>query len=308
MYNIYMKVPNEVKTKLDSMTLLDRFLFNETVEDVQIYNDMIEILLDGQVHLIPWTETEKELRVSPELRQVRLDVIGMDELGEVYQMEMQQENTYNLPKRSRYYQAQIDVTLLEPGSVNFNKMNDLTTILVSPFDLFGYGLYRYIFEEHCQEIPELKLNDGARRIFINTNGSNQDDFSKEFLDFMKYISAPEDEIVEKSGSEKIKRIHNRVCTVKRSEKIGVKLMQQWEEMYYMRMRAIEEGHAAGHAAGHAEGHAEGHAKGRLEILKDLVRDGVISVFEAAERMGMSVEEFQNDNNQRIGVESPEINR
>lgn len=90
MYNIYMKVPNEVKTKLDSMTLLDRFLFNETVEDVQIYNDMIEILLDGQVHLIPWTETEKELRVSPELRQVRLDVIGMDEFGEVYQMEMQQ--------------------------------------------------------------------------------------------------------------------------------------------------------------------------------------------------------------------------
>ena len=65
MYNIYMKVPNEVKTKLDSMTLLD-----------------------GQIHLIPWTETEKELRVSPELRQVRLDVIGMDELGEVYQMEI----------------------------------------------------------------------------------------------------------------------------------------------------------------------------------------------------------------------------
>ena len=112
MYNIYMKVPNEIKTKLDSMTLLDRFLFNETVEDVQTYNDMIEILLDDQVHLISWTETEKELRVSPELRQVRLDVIGMNELGEVYQMEMQQKNTYNLPKRSRYYQAQIDVTLL----------------------------------------------------------------------------------------------------------------------------------------------------------------------------------------------------
>ena len=49
-------------------------------------------------------------------------------------------------------------------------------------------------------------------------------------------------------------------------------------------------------------------QGRLEILKDLVRDEVISVFEAAERMGMSVEEFQNDNNQRIEVESPEINR
>ena len=73
---------------LDSMTLLDRFLFNEAVEDTQTYNDMIEILLENQVHLIPWTETEKELRVSPELRSIRLDVISMDEAGELYQMEI----------------------------------------------------------------------------------------------------------------------------------------------------------------------------------------------------------------------------
>ena len=46
----------------------------------------------------------------------------------------------------------------------------------------------------------------------------------------------------------------------------------------------------------------------LFYIRDLVRDEVISVFEAAERMGMSVEEFQNDNNQRVGVERPEINR
>ena len=291
MYNIYMKVPNEIKTKLDSMTLLDRFLFNETVEDVQTYNDMIEILLDDQVHLISWTETEKELRVSPELRQVRLDVIGMNELGEVYQMEMKQKNTYNLPKRSRYYQAQIDVTLLEPGSVNFNKMNDLTTILVAPFDLFGYGLYRYTFEEQCQEVPGLKLNDGARRIFINTNGNNQEDFSKEFLDFMKYISTPVDEIAEKSESEKIRRIHNRVCNVKRSEKIGVKLMQQWEEMYYMRKSAMEEGHEEGLLKGLEEGRAEGRTEGKLEAYLEMIREGITSVEMVAEKLNISVAEI-----------------
>ena len=49
------------------------------MEDFQTYNDMIEILLENQVHLVPWTETEKELRVSPELREVRLDVISMGE-------------------------------------------------------------------------------------------------------------------------------------------------------------------------------------------------------------------------------------
>lgn len=231
-------------------------------------------------NLIPWTETEKELRVSPELRAIRLDVISMDETGEIYQMEMQQKNTYNLPKRSRYYQAQMDVSLLKPGSTNFNILNDLTTILVAPFDIFGYGLYRYTFEEQCLEIPNLKLNDGARRIFINTNGNNPDKFSKEFLDFMKYIVAPSESLVVESDSEKLKRIHNRVCTIKQSEKIGVKLMQQWEEMCYLRQEARE------------AGLAEGRAEGQLYILQKLVKNGIISLSEAANQLNISVEEFQ----------------
>lgn len=284
MYNQKLIIPDNVRTALDSMTLLDRFLFNETVEDVQIYNDMIEILLENQVHLIPWTETEKELRVSPELRAIRLDVISMDVVGKIYQMEMQKGNKYNLPKRSRYYQAQIDVSLLEPGSTNFNILNDLTTILVAPFDIFGYGLYHYTFEEQCLEVPNLKLNDGARRIFINTNGNNPDKFSKEFLVFMEYISNPSETLVKESDSEKIKRIHNRVCTIKQSEKIGVKLMQAWEEMYDLKQEAME--------AGLAEGRARGLAEGQLQLLKDLVRDKVLPLTEAAKRLDISIEEFQ----------------
>lgn len=282
MQNNRIIIPTHIKTALDEMTLLDRFLFNATVEDVDVYNDMIEILMDGHVSLIPWTETEKELRVSPQLRQIRLDVIGMDTSSKLYQMEMQQHNTYNLPKRSRYYQAQIDVSLLEPGCVDFNKLNDLTTILVAPFDIFGYGLYRYTFEEYCQEIPELKLNDGARRIFINTHGNNSEIFSKEFLDFMKYISAPTDEIAAKSESKKIQRIHNRVCTVKCSEKIGVKLMQEWEERYYEKQAA--------RAEGLAEGKSEGITEGIFKVVENMLRNG-ISIKTIIECSGISQEEI-----------------
>ena len=122
--------------------------------------------------------------------------------------------------------------MLEPGCVDFNKLNDLTTILVAPFDIFGYGLYRYTFELYCQEVPNLRLNDGAKRIFINTNGTNPQDYSKEFLDFMKYINTSTNACAENSESQRIKRIHERVCLVKQSEKIGVKLMQAWEEKIY----------------------------------------------------------------------------
>ena len=81
MNNIRNIIPANVKTRLDKMNLLDRFLFNETVEDPEVYNAMVEILLEGHVSMIHWTETEKEVRVSPQLRQIRLDVISADEDG-----------------------------------------------------------------------------------------------------------------------------------------------------------------------------------------------------------------------------------
>ena len=89
-------IPAKIKTKLDNMNLSDRFLFNETVEDPEIYNLIVEILLDKSISMLSNSETEKELRVSPQLREIRLDVIGIDEDGTLYQVEMQKKNTYKL--------------------------------------------------------------------------------------------------------------------------------------------------------------------------------------------------------------------
>ena len=246
-------VPAKFKTMLDNMNLLDRFLFNETVEDPEVYRIIVEIILGENISTFTQTETEKELGISPQLKQIRLDVFGTNEEGDIFQMEMQKRNTYNLPKRSRIYQAQIDVTLLEPGCKDYNKLNDLTTILIAPFDIFGYGLYRYTFEEHCLEIPELKLGDGSRRIFINTKGNNPEKFSQEFLDLMEYINHSTDVIAHKSNSNKIQQIHQRVCTVRALEKTGVKFMQWWEEKAYAREEGWSEGHEEGLTKGIAEG-------------------------------------------------------
>ena len=54
---------------------------------------------------------------------------------------------------------------------------------------------------------------------------------------------------ETSKSPKIQKIHNRVRNVKRSEKVGVKLMQAWEERYYDKLEAREEGLAEGREEG-----------------------------------------------------------
>ena len=89
-------------------------------------------------------------------------------------------------------------------------------ILVAPFDLFGYGLYRYTFVGHCKEVPELTLRDGATRIFINTFGTNGHDFSQEFLDFMEYINNTRDVVAARNKSARVRLIHSRVENIRRS--------------------------------------------------------------------------------------------
>ncbi|MBD5528200.1 MAG: Rpn family recombination-promoting nuclease/putative transposase [Lachnospiraceae bacterium] len=236
---------NEVRTPLEELNLTDRFLFAETMDEPDAYEAMVGILLENEIELLERTQTEKELRVSPELRAVRLDVISMDKDGQVYSTEMQKKDTKNLEKRSRYYQAQLDVSLLEPGCRDFNRLNDSCMILVAPFDLFGYGLYRYTFAGQCKEVPELTLGEGAKRIFINTFGSNGQDFSQEFLDFIEYINDSSDVVADRSESSRLKLIHSRVEKIRRSEKCGVKYMQRWEEIADARQDGYEEGRNEG---------------------------------------------------------------
>ena len=64
-------------------------------------------------------------------------------------------------------------------------------------------------------MPELRLDDGARRIFINTKGKNPEGFTEEFLELMEYINHTTDGVAEKVKSEKIKKIHDRGTIGKR---------------------------------------------------------------------------------------------
>lgn len=244
------------KTLLDGMNLTDRFLFDAAMEDPEAYSAMINILLEQEIELLDRVETEKELRVSPELRAVRLDVVSMGDDKKLYYTEMQKTNTHNLKKRSRYYQGQLDVSLLEPGCKDFNKLPNTCFILVAPFDIFGKGLYRYTFEGFCKECPDLKIEDGAIRIFINTKGNNREKFTEEFLELMAYINKTTEETAAKLKSEQVKLIHKRVQQVRTSEKMGVKVMQWWEELECAKDDA------------RAEGSVEGSAKTLIETCRE----------------------------------------
>ena len=144
---------------LSELTLLDRFLFDEVMENEQIHQLILEIILGKDIALLTRAETEKELRTSPLLRSIRMDVFSMDEEGFIYNTK---QLKYDLPKRSRYYQSLLDSSLLEPGSVHFNLLNDSFIIIITPYDVFGLGKYRYTFRARCDENTSCILPQKAR--------------------------------------------------------------------------------------------------------------------------------------------------
>ncbi len=288
--------------KLQDLTLLNKFLFDQTMDIPEAQEAALQIVLqDEKIRLKIPSQTEKEIRTMPWLRSIRLDVFSVDQNKVVYNTEMQAEKKSDLVKRSRYYQGLIDSSLLEPGCISFNQLNDAYVIMIMPFDLFGLGKYQYTFRTYCEEDKNLELQDGAVRIFLNTKGTNDKEVSKELIDFLHYVETTDDKSAEAADSERIRKIHECVKRIKSSEEMGVKYMQAWEEKIMER----EKGRQEGRAEGKADGKVAGKAESVLEILEeygevpDALRDRVLaqrdleilkSWLKVANKVG-SIEEF-----------------
>ena len=267
------------RRSLKELNLLDKFLFDEAMDDPENVKTMLDIILSQNTMLKHPPQTEKEQRISTDNRQIRLDVYAMDEDDVVYEVEAQKENTRNLPKRSRLYQGIIDSKLLPPGVADFNLLNEVLIVMITPFDLFGYGLYRYTFQMRCEEVPELKLDDGATRIFLNTRGEHPEMVSPELIELLKYMEHSTDEVSGSCESKRIQEMHRRVCQIKASEKTEVKYMQTWEEKILIKQEGI------------VEGEQIGRLKEKTEVVKKL--SDKFSVKQISEMLEIDISEVEN---------------
>ena len=280
---------------LSKLNLTDRFLFEEVMEDPQAHQEALSIIFGREVPLLEHNEAEKEMRISPEARSIRMDIFSVDRERTVYNTEMQAQRRADLSKRSRYYQSLVDISLLEPGIPDYSQLNESYIIMITPFDLFGFGKYQYTFQAECREEPGCVLEDGATRIFLNTRGTNDEEVSKELVEFLHYLEDTTDETAANATSERVKRIHDRVRKVRDSEEIGVRYMQAWEEKYYEKEEARNEGRAEGLKEGIAQGHASGLQEGSENKLKELIQKKLEkgkSVEEIADALEEDVETIQ----------------
>lgn len=228
------------RKQFQDLHLKDAFLFAAALSDEETCRMLLEVMLEEKVEQVR-VHAEHALFFDSEHRSIRLDIYAQDEAKHCYNVEMQGEDKGNLPKRSRYHQAEMDVTSLSPGE-DFSQLGPSCVIFICCFDPFGQGLYRYTFENRCLE-TELPLGDGTRKIFFNTRGNNDESISRELRHFLHYVENSTGECAEEEPSGKVKLLHEKITALKAS--------REWERRYMTLDELLKDAKKEGVAEGRA---------------------------------------------------------
>ena len=275
---------------IEELNLMDDFLFQEVLSDAKDGKEaarlMLGIIMGKKIGDISVKTQHVMTTGNPDKHAIRMDVyLEEDEEAKpktVYDLEVQKADTKELPQRTRYYQALVDTRLLKKG-MDYKDLKNLVIIVISGEDIFGYDRMYYTFENRCVEVPELALEDGARKIFLYSKGKV--DAREDLAELLQYI---EDSRERNAVSDVMKRLHQIVGRVKNNEEVGVRYMKAIEYEDMIREKAEAEGRAKGEAEGRAEGRAEGEYKKLISLICKKLQKGK-SVVEMAEALEEEVE-------------------
>ena len=236
-------------TDWEEIGLSNDFIFGKVMSDPELCKELLERILPGiEIDHIEYPELQKPIKEDIDARSVRLDVYVKDGKNTVYDIEIQKVNTRELPKRSRYYQGMMELQLIDSGQP-YKKLNQSYVIFICLEDVFEKNRHIYTFENICREDPEIKLRDGAIKIFLNAK-SNLNDVSSELRAFLDYLGG------KKSEDEYVQKLEKAVREAKRNRK--------WRHEYMTLLMRDQENQEIGEERGRREGRLEGRREGQLE--------------------------------------------
>lgn len=224
--------------KFKDLNLNNAFLFAALANDPETCQLLLKLILGREIPKVN-VKTEHNILLNSDTKYIRLDVNARSEYEVNYNVEAQNSNNHNIVRRSRFYQAQLDVAELKPGD-DYNKLPESFVIFICTFDPFGRGLYQYTFIEKCVEDGE-PLGDGTCKIFFSTVGENSDQVQKDLIDFLGYYENSTDEYVDRVNNPLITKLHEKMVTLKKSREWEAGYMQLEEYLASEQRIAREEG-------------------------------------------------------------------
>lgn len=278
--------------RYEDIDITDDFMFSYVMRQPDICIELLEYMFPGQkiktVKYVPTNgteeptenvevDTQKTLAAIFDKKGVRLDVY-LDDGKTVYNVEMQTVRQSFLPKRARYYQAQIDINLLERGA-NYDQLRPSYVIFICKFDPFGKGSYRYTFQNQCEEVDNLPLNDETYKVFFSTVGQ-EGEISENLRELLRYMNDTKDYPVEETEIDLIRRIEDAVGIAKQDD-----IWRRAYMTYQIHQRDAE-------LRGEARGRAEGREQTARESAVKLYKRGS-NLADIADIVGYTVDTIRN---------------
>ena len=256
------------RKKYEDLTITDDFMFGKVMHHPERCRKLLEIILGVGIREVVFLDDQDSMNPDYDAKGIRLDIYLEDADNTVYNVEMQAKNEGDLPERSRYYQAVIDINLIEKG-VGYKTLKKSYLIFICTFDLFGKGRHIYHFENLCREDPTIRLNDGTEKVFLNTKGAKEgkaslDDVGEDLRNLLGYFESnvPRDAYT--------RELEEAVRAAKEHREWRREYMKLEAMAQRIRWEGKEEGREEGRIEGREEGREEGRTEGEIAKLVSLV--------------------------------------
>ena len=279
---------------IGTLNPIEDAVFRKMAESIEFCEEILRVFLQEPKLRVVSNHSQHSV-TSIEGRSVILDAYCELEDGRKVNVEVQNANNTDHQRRVRYYSSVLTTSLMKKGD-SFDKVPNICIVYVCNFDIFGLNKSLYVIKRIIDK-TEVELDNGLQEIYISpvNDGSLIAELMRVFTESDVYnLKFP-------VTSEMKLRFNRETKGEKMTEALRGVYEALREEVDRESMKAamregmekgMEEGIARGMEEGRAEGRAEGRVEGVLSSLVSLVKDGLISVSEAAKRADMSEEGFK----------------
>lgn len=213
-----------------ALNLSDFALFLSVMKNKEAHEAILSIIMDEENLQLKDIRVEQVILNRTGKRAIRLDAWAVDTANRQFNTEMQNDTSGDdVRKRSRFYQSLIDTPVLKSGKeTRYRQLPFTVIIFITQEDIFGRDLAKYTFTEQCEEVADLRLEDGTTKIFLNMKSKNGRPELISLLQYMKQTNINNPEITVKD--DRITRLDEIVTEIKQSE--------EWEDV---KMNLLEYG-------------------------------------------------------------------
>jgi predicted transposase/invertase (TIGR01784 family) len=257
----------KIREEAKKLNPIDDLMFRKMAEDKEFCQEILRVIL-GDDELIVLESIPQWTGTNLQGRSVILDAKCVKGNGSQVNIEIQKANDDDHQRRVRYNGAILTTNISDPG-IKFENVPDVTVVFISKFDIFDGNLPLYHVDRVVRETGK-KVDNGFEEVYVNTkvkDNSEVSELMEVFVDDTAYNS-------------KFPKTSDGKRRYKETEK-GLDIMCEIME------KLATEARDEGKAEGIAEGIATGKAAGTLEILNNLVQDGVLTLTDAAKRANMT---------------------